>query len=123
VYQREASRDLTYRRWLSCHHTQQEWGQDEVYLKLDGIQVFRDDHMTKGHSDPLDITESVTIPAHSSSSFQLELWEDDGDHWYDRNDFLGSVTVNTAQAGQDHGPASFTQDGAGYELFYTIDKS
>jgi hypothetical protein len=47
----------------------------------------------------------------------LRLHEDDGSHWYDGNDFLGEHTIYTGASGTNL-KASFTRDGANYELIY-----
>jgi hypothetical protein len=47
----------------------------------------------------------------------LRLWEDDGSHWYDGNDFLGEHTLYAGESGTNK-KASFTKDGANYELVY-----
>jgi hypothetical protein len=44
-------------------------------------------------------------------SASLSLFEDDGDHWYDRNDYLGTHTISDWQAPGGAFPLDFTLDG------------
>lgn len=74
---------------VHCYQ-QQETGQDEIYMKFNGNRVNMGDFETGW-----DRTFS-TVLLLSSFPVTAEFWESDGDHWYDRDDLMDSVTETSA---------------------------
>ncbi len=68
-------------------------GNDEPYLVLNGKRVWTGSMST---GDP-----AVNFKNNLSVEFDqiatVSLYEDDGNHWYNRNDFIGSFDVNPSQ--------------------------
>ena len=50
-----------------------------------------------------------------NTQVEVKLWDED---WPDPDDFLGSVIIDTSLI--DHATASFTQEGANYQLLYSV---
>ncbi|WP_344821206.1 hypothetical protein [Actinocorallia longicatena] len=62
---------------------------DELYVTFNGVKISLP-NMTRGQTEVLDdefIFEGAS---------QLSLFENDGDHWYDRDDFIASNTITEA---------------------------
>lgn len=60
---------------------------DELYVTFNGTKTSLPG-MTLGQTKPLN-TEFIFEGSH-----QLSLFEDDGNHWYDRDDFIASIVIN-----------------------------
>jgi len=76
--------------------TAAEVGSDELYVTFNGTKRSLPD-MREGKTQALNQQFSFT------GSPSLSLFEDDGDHWYDRDDFIASHTINPT-------PGDFTLD-------------
>jgi hypothetical protein len=76
--------------------TTAEVGSDELYLTFNGTKRSLPD-MTEGKTHALGQEFSFT------GSQSLSLFENDGNHWYDRDDFIASHPINTT-------PGDFTLD-------------
>jgi hypothetical protein len=68
---------------------QNEIGEDEIYLRFNGTR-FNMGNFSNG----VNRTSSSTIIL-PSLPMSVELWESDGDHWYDRDDFWDSFTCTS----------------------------
>jgi hypothetical protein len=68
-------------------YNQNELGQDEIYLKFSGVRV-----NMGSFSNGVQRTVSTSL-IFASLPISVELWEDDGDHWYDRDDLWASTSV------------------------------
>ena len=55
-------------------------------------------------------------------SRELSLFENDGDHWYDRDDFIGKHTITTAPAERtlEFVASDGNADGAHYALVVSV---
>jgi hypothetical protein len=65
-----------------CILDPQEVGHDEVYLKFNGTRV---------NVGSISGGDCGTYPYYlivPSTPFHVELWESDGNHWYDQDDFF-----------------------------------
>ena len=83
---------------------QQEVFTDELYLTFNGRKISLP-NMTQGR------TKNLSGDYQFNGSASLSLFEDDGDHWYDRNDYLGSHTISEAQAPGGVFSLDFSLDG------------
>ncbi|HEY9666898.1 MAG TPA: hypothetical protein V6C91_08835 [Coleofasciculaceae cyanobacterium] len=99
-------------KYMIVHDTQ-EWPQDEVYMKIDGRQVWSEGSVAVG--DTLEIYKTFDITGFSD---KITLFEDDW--WPNGDEDLGSHTVNIGEAGLVDQKAFFTQAGANYELVYDV---
>jgi hypothetical protein len=76
---------------ISVHcKAQNETGEDEIYLKFNNTRV----NMGSFVNNTTRATATILVAA--SGPFTVTLFEDDGDHWYDRDDNWGSNTVTHA---------------------------
>jgi hypothetical protein len=88
---------------------------DEVYLRRNGLNLNRSVSIGNGGSvwlgiGPLSFTDFTTV----------EVWEDDGNRWIDRNDFIGSFTVGAWQKWAGTQKVTVSGDGATYDIFYRV---
>lgn len=102
---------------------QNEISEDEPYILVDGRQVWNG-HMSTGdtvrfNTNPA-TNEDDLSPIRFDKMARISLWEDDGDHWYDRNDHLGTHAVYSSQAPQGELSLEFTGGGADYLMTYDI---
>jgi hypothetical protein len=101
---------------------QSEISEDEPYLLVNGRQVWEGD-MSQGEAvnfqseDPNGANYIDPIPFGRSAT--MALWEDDGDHWYDRNDYLGEKVAYSWQGSEENVTVRFTDDGT-YSLTYAV---
>jgi hypothetical protein len=98
---------------LDCRETEDWLGADEAYLRVHGVTVWGPQSMNDG--DSLDINRSVPF----SSTAKIRLYDADTGI-FDNDDFLGEVTATASQANRGEQYASFTQDGANYQLTYRV---
>lgn len=70
---------------------QAEFFTDELYLTFNGTKRALP-NMTKGQTNTLTDEFLFDGPVH------LSLFENDGDHWYDRDDFIGTHLINPSPA-------------------------
>ena len=97
--------------------TAAEVGSDELYVTFNGTKRSLPD-MREGKTQALNQQFSFTGPS------SLSLFEDDGNHWYDRDDFIASQTITESQAPDDF-PLEFhatsgNAKGARYELVVNV---
>jgi hypothetical protein len=91
---------------------QQETGRDELYLTFNGEKISLP-NMTQGR------TKVLRNERDFDGSVPLSLFENDGDHWYDRDDYIGTHVITDSPAPRDF-PLNFKGDGAHYALVVGI---
>jgi len=77
---------------ITCIETAETFG-DELYVTFNGTKRSLPG-MTEGQTKPLGQEFTFTGPA------RLNLFENDGDHWYDRDDFIAGHMIQTAPGEQ-----------------------
>lgn len=99
---------------IHCFQTEDDAGADEAYLKVNGVTKWAAG-INNGQTLPLDFDMVL-----DRTTLKVELWDDDGDHWYDRDDWLGEnfVTWEADKNGQSRS-IRFTNDGATYEVRFS----
>jgi hypothetical protein len=85
---------------------QNEISQDEPYLDFNGQRIWSG-NMSQGDT----VNLSSVGPFIFEGSASLSLFEDDGNHWYDHNDYLGTYTISEAQAPAGVFSLDFALDG------------
>jgi hypothetical protein len=98
---------------LDCRETEDWLGADEAYLRVNGVTKWGPQSMNDG--DSLDINRSVNF----TSTAKIRLYDADTGI-FDTDDFLGEVTASASQANRGEQFASFTRDGANYQLIYKV---
>jgi hypothetical protein len=100
---------------LTCLQQQETFG-DELYLTFNGKKISLP-NMTTGRT----VTLSGDYQFDGSAS--LSLFENDGDHWYDRDDHIGTHTITESQGAGDF-PLDFDEgrgsEGAHYVLVAAV---
>ena len=91
---------------------QQEFFGDELYLTFNGQKISLP-NMTTGR------TTSLSGDHQFEGSASLSLFENDGDHWYDRDDHIGSRVISETQAPGDV-PLDFEGSQAHYVLVVAV---
>ena len=86
---------ILHLRSITCLH-QAETFTDELYVTFNGTKRSLP-NMTQGQ------TKALSDQFMFVGSPQLSLFENDGDHWYDRDDFIAKHTITQS-------PADFTLD-------------
>jgi hypothetical protein len=88
---------------------------DELYVTFNGVKIALP-NMTQGQT--ADLGDEFIF----DGSRQLTLFENDGDHWYDRDDFIGThtITESTADTSLDFKATSGNALGAHYALDVSI---
>ena len=76
---------------ITCIETAETFG-DELYVTFNGTKRSLP-NMTAGHTKVLGQEFVFT------GSPRLNLFENDGDHWYDRDDFIAGHTITTSPGG------------------------
>jgi hypothetical protein len=103
-------------RSITCYQ-QAETGYDELYLTFTGKKISLE-HMTRGD------THVLSGDYDFDGSAPLTLFENDGDHWYDRDDFIDSHTIDESQPPGDfpliYHASSGNAKGARYELMLNV---
>ena len=98
---------------LNCLETEDNWGGDHAYLKVNGILVWGPDRINDNQSR--DLAAVGNLPFEGSAS--IELWDkDDGDP----DDHLGTNVAWASKAGAGTQEAYFNQDDANYRLYYQV---
>lgn len=98
-------------RSITCIQ-QQEIFTDELYLTFDGTKTALP-NMTQGR------TEVLRHEYQFDGSAVLSLFENDGDHWYDRDDFIGTHTITDSQAPGDF-PLDFNEGSGSHNAHYVL---
>lgn len=76
--------------WINCLE-QAETFTDELYVTFNGTKRALP-NMTRGQTEPL--SDEFMFEGFA----QLTMFENDGDHWYDRDDFIGTHTITRSPA-------------------------
>ncbi len=100
---------------ISCVR-QAETFTDELYVTFNGTKRKLPD-MTVGSIKPLG--DEFLF----EGSRQLAMFEDDGNHWYDRDDFIASHTITTSPVDTTldfKAPAGSNAEGADYRLSFSV---
>ncbi|HVG96724.1 MAG TPA: hypothetical protein VNK05_07490 [Chloroflexota bacterium] len=96
---------------------QQEVFTDELYLTFNGRKISLP-NMTQGR------TKTLSGDYQFNGSASLSLFENDGDHWYDRDDHIGTHTITESQASGGDFPLDFDEGrgsaGAHYRLVVDV---
>jgi hypothetical protein len=100
---------------LHCFETEDVRGADEAYIMLDGTRVWAG---SINNGQDRDLTRIPIYSFFGAASF--ELWDDDGNKWYDRNDFLGQWTAYSWEKDSPVQKAYFILDDASYVLYYRV---
>jgi hypothetical protein len=87
-------------------------GADEAYLVVNGQQIWGDKTINAGQGLP------VNKQVNFVSSVDIKLFDKDGP--FDKDDYLGTITVTKALKGKGEQQGKFTEDGANYTLFYQV---
>jgi hypothetical protein len=98
---------------LDCRETEDWLGADEAYLRVHGVTLWGPQSMNDG--DSLDINRTVPF----ASTAKIRLYDADTGI-FDNDDFLGEITATASQVNRGEQYASFTQDGANYQLTYKV---
>jgi hypothetical protein len=89
---------------------------DEPYIKVGSLKVWSSSRVYAGSNRSL-----TNVPLQQFlNSTTVWLYEGDGDHWYDRDDLIGKVTVSAAMAGTGYRSVMLTGSGTVYKLTYQI---
>jgi hypothetical protein len=89
----QSGRATTFVNVTQVHsESAQEVGADEIYLRIDGVMS----HLGNFYQGT---TKTVDVKKWSNSPINVQLWESDGDHWYDGDDFIGQHTFNNMSNG------------------------
>jgi len=96
-------------------HGQAETFTDELYVTLNGVKRSLP-NMTKG--DTKQLGDEFVFDGER----QLSLFENDGDHWYDRDDFIAKHTIaaTPTEATLDFIASGGNADGANYSLSLSV---
>ena len=96
---------------ITCVDQQEVFG-DELYVTFNGKKTSLP-NMTSGRTKTL----SSAHPFDGTAS--LSLFENDGDHWWDRDDHIGTHTITETQAPGDL-PLDFKGRDAHYVLLVEV---
>lgn len=101
---------------LRCNQKEDFIGPDEPYLRLNGINIWGPSTITNGQT--IDLTS--VVPQSFFGVASLELFDQDVGGPLDPDDFLGAISVSSAQIGSGPQTGSFTGDEANYILTYEV---
>lgn len=104
---------------LHCNQTEDYTGGDECRLRvyINGCKV---SDTSKDLNDGDNWYMYLPFEIDEHDAVKVTLYDKDGDHWYDRDDDLGTVKVNK-NAGMHKG--TFNKDGANYKLHYYVEET
>lgn len=96
---------------LTCYETEDNWGSDDAYIKVNGETVW----------GPVKINDNQDRTVNKDISFTnkttIELWEKDD---LDPDDHLGTHVAWASEAGKGEQDARFNQDDSNYRLIYEV---
>lgn len=101
---------------IACIEQQETFG-DELYLTFTGRKISLPS-MSSGQTFVLGDDDDFRF--RFSGLQPLNLFENDGDHWYDRDDHIGTHTITEAQGGSGEFALDFDGAGAHYTLVVTV---
>lgn len=105
---------------LYCRETEDLAGADEPYLRVNGPKIWSSNSLNTGENVDLLNKNGMPLEIDFDVKATISLYDSDGNHWYDRDDFLGSWTVTNLDIGRGDQIAYFTLDGASYELAFAV---
>ncbi|HEY9672153.1 MAG TPA: hypothetical protein V6D11_11955 [Waterburya sp.] len=100
---------------LYCETTEDNTGADEAYLLVNGRQVGGVNSINDRQSRDLTYIEPIAF----TTSAEIRLYDQDTGV-FDKDDFLGSLTATSAQAGRGEYRGRFNRDGADYTLTWEV---
>jgi hypothetical protein len=99
---------------ITCVNRDDTLNRDKPSLKVNGNTVWSGEGFASGTSQSL-----ISVAAQPfNTSTDMELWEIDA--WPNPDDFLGRYTVRAAEAGAGPKTATFSDDGALYQVSYRV---
>jgi hypothetical protein len=98
---------------LRCLDTEDTFGADEAYIKVNDRTVWGPQSMNE--DDALPINESVEF----TTTAEIRLYDADTGI-FDKDDFLGEVTASKDQVNQGEQKGTFKRDGAHYRMIYKV---
>ncbi|GAA6619189.1 hypothetical protein [Scytonema sp. NUACC26] len=105
---------------LHCFETEDFAGADEPYLRVNGSTKWSSKSLNTGQDVDLFDKNGNPLQIAFNGQAVISLYDSDGNHWYDRDDFLGSWTVTNQEIGRGDQLAFFNLDGASYQLAYEV---
>jgi hypothetical protein len=93
---------------ITCIKQQETFG-DELYLTFNGGRIALP-NMTTG------ATKALSGDYYFGGSASLSLFENDGNHWYDRDDHIATVTISESKAPGGAFKVDFLGGGAHYVM-------
>ncbi|MFF3884310.1 hypothetical protein [Streptomyces sp. NPDC001914] len=97
---------------IFCYNTTSGPGDDDVYIKVDGVRVWGEVEM--GDADGEDIGESKDF----RNKVKVTVYE--GDDAPSPDDFLGGFWAHQSQAGSGEQAETLNGDGSHYDIFYEV---
>lgn len=87
-------------------------GADEAYLVANGVKIWGVKSMNSGQGRTVDKQVNFV------NSVDIKLFDKDGP--FEKDDFLGTVTVSSTLKGKGEQVSKFLKDGANYSLYYEV---
>jgi len=100
---------------LKCYETEDWWGTDEPYLRINGKTVWNGKLTSK--DDERDLIDIEPILIYETT--MIELWDKDLG-FFDEDDLIGKEYVHVSLAGKGKKQIRFEGGGAKYILTYKI---
>lgn len=100
---------------LYCEKTEDNAGADEAYLVVNGRQVGGVNSINDREGRDLTYIEPILF----TGSAEIRLYDQDTGV-FDKDDFLGSLTATSDQAGQGEQRGRFNKDDADYTLTWEV---
>ncbi|AJF67416.1 hypothetical protein [Streptomyces vietnamensis] len=100
---------------LHCTTTEDDHGEDEQRLLVNGVQVWGAESPGLNNGDTADLAAVPLIDFNTRA--RVELFDDDSP---DDDDLLGRFYVGRSQLGQGELEYKFTEDDADYTLTYEV---
>ena len=96
---------------LTCYETEDEWGSDEAYIKVNGETIWGPVKINGAEDRQVDQDVSFTSEA------TVELWDEDR---ASADDLLGTRIVREDETGNGQQEARFTYNRSHYRLTYEV---
>jgi hypothetical protein len=100
---------------IQCIETEDSTGGDEAYLRVAGNKVWGPKSINNGGAYDLTSIE----PKLFVGQVEVSLFDEDSG-FLDDDDWLGTATITSSEAGLGNRTVFFTQDGANYKLTYRV---
>ncbi|KUL67708.1 hypothetical protein ADL34_33570 [Streptomyces sp. NRRL WC-3605] len=102
---------LTLNR-IYCHHTTSGPGDDDVYIKVDGLRVWGEAEMGDEDGEDIDVSKNF------GTKVKVSVW--DADDAPSPDDFLGAFWAHKSQANTGEQAEVLTGDGSYYDIYYEV---